>query len=206
MKTYYELITAWKRSCIEIDPNMEPRGYVDCFIPYEHRRLPEDIKFTVKAGKKEYDIIGVYQRMNIQLYSKELISVLNQFTDMSKYCYKIDVLDVTKEYYVIYNLPTNRWINEKEYDRWMHVPEFDFDAIRFLINEDDIKVLSAKGIICVLVSEEVKRALEKAKITNVRYNEAYGYTPEEALEWARENPDLADDFADKAWFKKLLSK
>ena len=58
----------------------------------------------------------------------------------------------------------------------------------------------------ILVSEEVKQALKKAKITNVEFEEAYGYTPEEALEWARENPDIADDFADKAWFKKLPSK
>ncbi len=206
MKTYYDLRFAWKRSCIEIRPNIKLIDYLDYWLPFWHRRLPEDTKFSVKAGKKEYDIIGVNRCMDLHMYSNGLIYVLNQFTDMSKYCYKIDLSDVIKEYYVIYNLPTNRWISAKESKRWLNDPWLDFPRIRFIIGKNDYKVFSTNERGGLLVSEEVKRAIEKAKITNVEFEEAYGYTPEEALEWARENPDLADDFADKAWFKKLLSK
>lgn len=206
MITYYEMNFGWKRSCIEIEPNIDIIDYISYFKPFEHRRIPEDMKFRVKAFKKEYDIIGVYECMTIHMYSNGLIYVLSQFTDMSKYCYKIDVLDVIKEYYVIYNLPTNRMINDKEFDCWMNNPSLGIPPIRFIIDENDYKVFSMDKRLSILVSEEVKQALKKAKITNVEFEEAYGYTPEEALEWARENPDLADDFADKAWFKKLLSK
>lgn len=47
-------------------------------------------------------------------------------------------------------------------------------------------------------------ALKTAKVNNVEFTEIYGYTPEEAQQWAAENPDFTGDFTQKQWFKRLL--
>lgn len=208
MRTFYKINCAQKRSCIEILPNIAIDGnFIDAFIPYNRNRLPEQTEFFIKACKKEYDIICIHNCINLHFYSKELISILDRFSDMSDMCYKIDLHGSIKEYYVIYNLPTYRWINEKERNIWVHNPCLDYPPIRFVIEENDnTPIFSARGICSILVPEEIMKAMKKAKLTNIEFAEAYGYTPEEALEWARQNPEYADNFADKQWFKKLLDK
>ena len=206
MTKFYIIDFAWKRSCIEVLPNIESKDYEKYLLPYKNQRLPEQTTFCIKAFKKEYDIIGIYQYMSLQLYSKELISILSSFTDMSDKCYKISLPDATKEYFVIYNLPTHICINLKAVKNWVKNFWPDRPIYRFVINDSIGPVFTLDGFNCVIVSEEIRKALTKAKITNIDFREVYGYTPEEALEWARENPDCADDFADTDWFKELLQK
>ena len=207
MTNFYGLSFGLKRSCIEILPNLKIQGdflhfFLEASLPQSTNRLPDDIVFHIKACKKEFDIIGVYNCMTSNYYSKELMDILQQFTDMSDRSYKINLPDATKEYYAIYNLKKYPLINRKE----LELTIYD-SPIRFILGKPDLgPVFSVSTTAYIVVSEDIMKALKKAKITNVEYVEMYGYTPEEALEWARENPDSADDFADTDWFKELLLK
>ena len=209
MQKFYTIELAFKRSCIEILPNKKIEGdfltpYLNAGIPSTKKRLQESLVFHIKACKKEYDIIGTYNCWTVLFYSKEFMSILNQYTDMSDRSYKIELPDASKEYFNIYNLKSYRLINRKEIELDLYP---DYHPLRFVFGKKDLgPVFSVATTAYIVVSEEIMKAMKKAKLTNIEFAEAYGYTPEEALEWARQNPEYADNFADKQWFKKLLDK
>ena len=208
MKKFYTVIHAFKRSCIEILPNKKIEGdfrhyFLSTWIPSTKNRLSDDIIFHIQACKKELDIISVHNCMTMHYYSKEFMNILNEYTDMSDRSYKINLPDATKEYYAIYNLKSYRLINRKE----IELDLYPAHHLRFVFGKKDLgPVFSVATTAYIVVSEEIMKAMKKAKLTNIEFAEAYGYTPEEALEWARQNPEYADNFADKQWFKKLLDK
>ena len=213
MKKFFSLGVYFKRSCIEILPNKEIEGaflheYLQVDDPRTKYRLPDSIVFHIKACKKEYDIIVTYDCWTVIYYSKELISILNRFTDMSDKCYRINLPDATKEYFAIYNLKSYQRINLNEYKVKSSDPDFTgYTPIRFVIGKEDLgPIFAASPSKYILISEDMMKAIKKAKLTNVEFREAYAYTPEEALEWAKENPQFADDFTDKEWFRELLKK
>lgn len=211
MKKYYLFQYAWKRSCIEILPDKKLEGtflsvFLDCQHPQTKNRLPDEIIFHIQAGKKEFDIISVYNCMCIYFYSKDFLSIINEFTDMSDKSYKIYLPDASNNYYNIYNLKCYHLINRKELNAYPTILS-EWPPVRFVLGNKDLgPIFSVHTTNCRVISEELMEAMKKAKITNVKFEEAYGYTPEEALEWAQANPEFADDFADKPWFKKLLDK
>lgn len=134
-------------------------------------------------------------------YSEDLIRILNEFTDMSERCYRINLPDASKKYYNIYNLKDYHLINRKELDDCSRLP------CRIVIGKEDLgPVFAVSSTNCKMVSEELMQAMTKAKLTDVEFEECIGYTPEEALEWARENPELAGDFVDQEWFQKMLDE
>lgn len=211
MKKFYTVRHAFKRSCIEILPNKKFEGdflhyFLSTEIPSTKIRLSDDIVFHIQACKKELDLISVHRCMTTHYYSKEFMDILNEYTDMSDRSYKINLPDATKEYYAIYNLKKYRLINRKEIE--LYPDQLDkWPPLRFVFGKRDLgPVFSVATTAAIIVSEEIMKAVKKAKLTNIRFEETFGYTPEEALEWARENPEYADDFADKQWFKKLLEK
>ena len=215
MKKFFTLDVYLKRSCIEILPDKEIDGdflheYLQVEQPRTKYRLPDSIVFHIKACKKEYDIIVTYDCWTVIYYSKELISILNRFTDMSDKCYRINLPDATKEYFAIYNLKSYQRINKNELDSFYEHRDSiyqELPPLRFVLGKENLgPVFSISTTACIVIAEEVMKAIKKAKLTNVEFREAYAYTPEEALEWAKENPQFADDFADKEWFRELLKK
>ncbi len=211
MKKFYCFSHTFKRSCIEILPDRKIEGdflstYLDAGLPSSKNRLPESLVFHIAACKKEYDIIGTHNCWTVIFFSDNLISILKQFTDMTDKCYRINLPGVDKEYYNIYNLSTYPRINRREVDAYPSILS-EWPPVRFVLGKEDLgPIFSASTTAWIIVSEEIMKAMKKAKLTNIEFEEAYGYTPEEALEWAQANPEFADDFADKPWFKKLLDK
>lgn len=208
MKNFYGIISASKRGCIKILPNIEVDGkFIGIIKPGSKVRLPETVKFKIIKGKKEYDVIVVYECESLEFYSQELISILNHYTDMSDKCFKIKLSDAAREYFSIYNLDHYRIINRKEFDFCTNNQLGINPPTRFVISDRDIgPVFTVKTTAWIMVSEDIMKAIKNAKQTNIDFKEAYGYTPEEAVEWAQKNPNFADDFVDEQWFKNYFSK
>ena len=103
MITYYNISNRFKRSMLEITSETDYkilRKYLD---PLRKEKLPDDIKFKVAVGKKNYDIIRLYE-CGEEFYSQRIIDVLSQFVDMSNKCYPIKIEGILEQYYIIYNL------------------------------------------------------------------------------------------------------
>jgi len=140
--------------------------------PTQTERLPDDVVFKVVAGKKEYDIIRYYE-VGWAFYSQKIIEVLSQFADMSDKCYPIKNEGVEKQYYVIYNLKTYPFWNKDDV-----VSMFD-DPFYFGIHDKSIPFFVIDDTACIIVSEEIKDALLKSKISNIELLEIFGCSFEE---------------------------
>ena len=100
MITYYKIFNRFKRSMLEITSETDYkilRKYLD---PLRKEKLPDDIKFKVAVGKKNYDIIRLYE-CGEEFYSQRIIDVLSQFVDMSNKCYPIKIEGILEQYYII---------------------------------------------------------------------------------------------------------
>ena len=61
MVAFYFLTHRFKRSMLEITSETSYDVLWKYLLPYKTKPLPADVTFTVAAGKKEYDIIRLYE-------------------------------------------------------------------------------------------------------------------------------------------------
>ncbi len=172
MISFFRLAHRFKRGMLEIISDA-PDDILDKYLdPTQTEKLPESVKFKVAAGKKEYDIIQHYQSWQI-FYSQRIIDVLSLFTDMSDKCYPVNIDGVDKRYYVIYNLETYPFWNKDE------TVSMRDDPYIFGIQDNSIPIFGIDDTGFVIVSESVKDALLKNKISNINLNETFGCSFEE---------------------------
>ena len=103
MNIVFDFLNDFKRSQLEIIANVSNKLLWEYLVPYKNEKLPENITFKVAAGKKNYDVIRLFQSGEY-FFSQKFIDVLSQFMDMSDKCYPIKVEGAEEQYYVIYNL------------------------------------------------------------------------------------------------------
>ena len=171
MISFFNLTHRFKRSMYEI--RTVPYLYLD-WEDLDHlqaERPLENLTFTVKAGKKAYDIIRVYENIG-HFYSQRVIDVLSQFVDMSDKCYPINIQGAEQQYYAIYNLKAYPFFNKKEC-------VFIDDPMFFGVQDKSLPIFGIEGTLYIIVSEDVKNALLKNKITNIELMESFGCTKEE---------------------------
>lgn len=177
METVFNFHNAFKRSQLEISSDASYDLLLEYLVPYKKERLPENVTFKVAAGKKNYDIIRLFESGEY-FFSQKFINVLSQFMDMSDKCYPIKVEGAEEQYYVIYNLKKYPFLN-KEKNMFDEEPRFfcgkDITASLFSINNTR----------CFVVTEELKNALIKNKISNICFEEAYLCTREEYKAWKK---------------------
>lgn len=167
MISSFSLAYRLKRGMLEI-ASATPDDILDKYLdPTQTEKLPEDVCFKVAAGKKEYDLIGYYQNWQV-FYSQKFIDVLSQFVDMSDKCYPIKIEGVEQQYYAIYNLKTYSFWNREETITMRDDPYF------FGIQDASIPIFGIEDTGFVIVSEKVKDALLKSKISNIDLNETFG--------------------------------
>ena len=171
MISFYFLTHRFKRSMLEITSETSYDVLWKYLLPYKTKPLPADVTFTVAAGKKEYDIIRLYESGE-EFFSQKIIDVLSQFVDMSDKCYPIRIEGVEKQYYVIYNLKKYKFLNLEE-----NVFEDEPGCIG--VQDESLPIFSLEGTKCIIVSEDIKDALLKNKITNIKLTECFGCTLEE---------------------------
>lgn len=61
MKTVYNFHNAFKRSQLEIVSTIPNKLLWEFLEPYKKEKLPESVIFKIAAGKKNFDIIRLFQ-------------------------------------------------------------------------------------------------------------------------------------------------
>ena len=172
MISLFCLTHRFKRSMLEITSETS-YDILDKYLgPAQTKKLPDDVHFKVVAGKKNYDIIRYYG-FAWEFYSQKFIEVLSQFVDMSDKCYPIKIDGIEEQYYVIYNLKTFPFWNKDDV-----VSMYD-DPCYFGINDKSISISGIDNTAFIIVSEEIKDALLKSKISNIELLETFGCSIEE---------------------------
>ena len=92
---------------------------------------------------------------------------------MSDKCYPIRIEGVEEQYYVIYNLKTYPFWNIDDV-----VSAYD-DPYYFGIHDKSIPIFGIDDTAYIIVSEEIKNALLKSKISNIELIETFGCSFEE---------------------------
>lgn len=169
---------ALKRSEIEIFSDDLPYKLLcDYLIPYHKEKLPDSVTFKVSAGKKNYDVIRLFESGEC-FFSQKFINVLSQFMDMSDKCYPIKVEGLEEQYYVIYNLDHYPFINK---NRSMFNDEPSFYSGKKITTP----LFGITDTRCHVVTKEIKNALIKNKISNIEFEESFLCTKEEYKEWRK---------------------
>ena len=172
MISCYYFSHRFKRSMLEISSEIS-YDILDTYLdPTQTEKLPDDVVFKVAAGKKEYDIIRYYESC-LEFYSQRIINILSQFVDMSDKCYPIRIEGVEEQYYAIYNLKTYPFWNRDDV-----VSMYD-DPCYFGIQDKPIPIFGIDDTAFIIVSEEIKDALLKNKISNIELKETFGCSFEE---------------------------
>ena len=186
MNSVFDFHNAFKRSQLEISTDASYDSLCEYLIPYKKEIIPENIKFKIAAGKNNYDLIRLYQSGEF-FFSKKFIDVLSQFMEMSDKCYPIKIEDAKQQYYVIYNLFQLPYLNK---ERAM----FDDEPSFYCGKNITVPLFGITDTRCFVVTEELKNALIKNKITNIYFKESYLCTKEEYKEWKKAQTITGDRF------------
>lgn len=185
MNIVFDLLNDFKRSQLEISSNASYVFLREHLVPYKKERLPESISFKVAAGKKNYDVIRHFESGEY-FFSQKFIDVLSLFMDMSGKCYPIKVDGAEKQYYVIYNLDIFPYLNKEK-------AEFDGEPSFYFGKEITTPLFSITNTqYCFVVTEELKNALTKNKISNIYFKKSFVCTKEEYKEWKKSQTRAAD--------------
>ncbi len=171
MKTIYMFTHRFKRSMLEITSDTDYDTLWKYLNPLQTEKLPDNITFRVAAGKKAYDIIRLYESGE-KFHSQKVIDVLSQFVDMTDKCYPIKIEGVEEQYYFIYNLKAYPYLNRKE-NFYVDKPFY------FGVEDSLIPIFGIQDTQYRIVSEDVKDALLKNKVTNIELMECFGCSKEE---------------------------
>ena len=171
MNSFYSLTHHYKKDMWEIIAKNNIYLLSPYLFPCQKGKPLEKVTFAVAAGKKAYDIIARKKEFG-QFYSQRIIDVFSQFVDMSDKCYPINIKGVEEQYYAIYNLKEYSEINDGEQDYFLE-PTF------IGIKDTSVPIFCVTSNPCVFVSEEIKTALLKNNLTNIKLSEYIGCTKKE---------------------------
>ena len=101
-----------------------------------------------------------------------------QFFDISNKCYPIKVEGIEEQYYVIYNLDEFTYLNKEK-------AMFDEEPSFYLGSKITTPFFGITSTRCFVVTEEIKNALIKNKISNIYFKETFLCTEEEYEEWQK---------------------
>jgi hypothetical protein len=185
MKKFYWFTTDFKRSMIEVTPNISYHDIEPYMSPECKIKLPDDVVFKVAKGEKAYDSARHYQGIQ-KFYSQKFIDILSEFYDVSNVCYPLNIQDFDFLYYTFFNIKSVKCMN---YDYYSSVGEVE---PCMFVQENNIcdNLFCFEDSYMVIISEEAKAALEKAKITNICFYEVYGCTLAEKDEWEKDHKDI----------------
>ena len=169
MISFFRMTSRFKRSGLEIT-SASPCVYRWEFDPIMTEKLPSEVTFRVAAGKKAYDVIRRCQDRGY-FFSQKIINVLSQFVDMSDKCYPISIEGIKEQYYVIYNLDACPYLNRDE-------ETYRCDPRYFCIQSPS-PIFGVEDTLFIVVSEDVKNALLKNKVSNIELVESFGCSFEE---------------------------
>lgn len=180
MKRFYYFIQNRRNSVIELRSNTPFAILDDCLHPSSDVKIPDDSTFKVVKGKKWTDAIILFES-GITFYSQRLVDLLQHYTDITNQCYPIRIVDSEERYYTFYNMITYTRINPRsvfeDEPPYFLLPPFGEVSPFFTVGVSSLEICT----------EEVKKAMEKAKLTNIRFVPVYGLTEEEFQLWKQKH-------------------
>lgn len=171
MISFFDFTHRFKKGMLEISSNTSYDILWKYLDPLQKEKLPNNIFFRIESGKKQYDVIRLYESGE-EFYSQNVIDILSQFIDMTNKCYPIYIDGVDKQYYVIYNLEAYPFLNREE-------STFEDEPCCFKASNPSLSIFGIEDTKCIIVSTEIKDALLKYKISNIILQECFGCTLEE---------------------------
>ena len=177
MNTVFNFYNAFKRSQLELLSDAPYDLLYDYLEPYKKEKLPDNTTFKVATGKKNYDLIRLFQSGEF-FFSQKFIDVLSQYMDMSDKCYPIKVEGAEEQYYVIYNLDHYPFLNANR-------ASFDEEPSFYCGKVITTPLFGITNTRCFVVTEELKNALIKNKISNIYFEESFLCTKEEYKNWRK---------------------
>lgn len=130
-----------------------------------------DLTFNISHGKKQRDIIYYYGDISIEFLSNNIYLILNQFLDVTPFLYPISIEGINDKYYFIHNLPEYYFINRNAY-----IPNtnYECEAPCFIIKNDMPLLFTLNDTRRIIITPEIKTAMQKAKLTNIVFEPIYG--------------------------------
>lgn len=177
MISVFNVHNDFKRSALEISSDASYKLLWEYLVPYQKKKLPENVTFKVATGKKEYDLIRLFQSGEF-FFSQRFIDVLSQFIDMSNKCYPIKIEDAEEQYYVIYNLDEYPYLNKDK-------AIFDEEPHFYCGDKITTPFFGVSTTRCFVVTDEIKNAIIKSKLSNIYFSESFICTEEEYKEWQK---------------------
>ena len=184
MEKYYYISSDFMRGCLYVYPVDEDSKYAQYMNVTSSVGLKPHTEFEIIQGKKEYDIICIFEDVTHKLYSERLIKVLSQFMDLTGKCVPVDVIGSETKYYSVYNFNEYLYFN-----RDFTLFGKEKEQSKFLIkNGDLIFPATCGGSNMFIINEDIKKAIEKAKLKNICFYEIYGCNEAEYEEWKSTHP------------------
>ena len=177
MNTVFDFVNASKRSQLEITSDTSYSVLREYLLLCQKEKLPEDVTFRVATGKKNYDVIRLFE-CGEYFFSQKFIDVMSQFMDMSNKCYPIKIEGVEEQYYVIYNLEKVPFMNKEK-------AIFDKEPFFYCGEEITAPLFGVAETQIYVITEELKNVLIRNKISNIFFKESYLCTKEEYKEWRK---------------------
>lgn len=182
MEKYYTISSNFMRGCLYVYPVDEDLKYAQYMVTTSPVGLKPHTEFEIIQGKREYDIICIFENVIHTLYSERLINVLSQFMDLTGKCVPVNVIGSETKYYSVYNF--NKYFL------------FNSDYHFFGPNKEPLKILIKENLIfpatcgsnVFIINEDIKKAIEKAKLKNICFYEIYGCNEAEYEEWKSSHP------------------
>ena len=178
MKKFFTFRNDYKNGVIQVKPNLPSGDIFPQLLFSTKEKLPDEIVFSIKKGKKWTDLIYYYEFAVIFFVSERVINLFSSKMDMSNSYYPIKFKESdTPQYYKLYNV--------KQYEGINSILETPEEVPYFYLPEEEIPpaLFTLKGSNMHIIDENTMNQMKQMKITNIYFDEIYGLNDEEYEEW-----------------------
>ena len=178
MKKFFAFSNDFKNGVIEVKPNLPFGDIFPQLLFSTKEKLPDEIVFSIKKGKKWTDLIYYYEFACSFFVSERIINLFSSKMDMSNSYYPIKFKESdTPQYYKLYNV--------KQYEGINSILETPEEVPYFYLPEEEIPpaLFTLKGSNMHIIDEDTMNQMKQMKITNIYFYEVYGLNAKEYEEW-----------------------
>lgn len=176
MKKFFTFRNDYKNGVIQVKPNLPSGDIFPQLLFSTKEKLPDEIVFSIKKGKKWTDLIYYYEFAVIFFVSERVINLFSSKMDMSNSYYPIKFKESdTPQYYKLYNVKQYEGINGRR-------EEYNYEEVPyFYLPEGEIPpaLFTLKGSNMHIIDEDTMNQMKQMKITNIYFDEVYGLNDKE---------------------------
>jgi hypothetical protein len=160
---FYRFRSDDKRSAVEIETKVPFK--TGSYIPLDSEMVINNI-FVIGAGKKFFDIAGFVDSFEHFAISKRFKDLLEMNKVKGWACFPIIIKGTSEEYFVFRpTFEAGPILNLEKVNRYEEPLKFDISTW------DGSGIFTLKNTTTIICTEEVKKLIENAKITNISFRE-----------------------------------